>query len=81
MNITITKADALRIQAEQVEHYAAHYGDWVRQAVAAMTHADQLPDEGEHDIVIVNRCIPRGGAIEALIERHGHRTQLSSRGL
>jgi len=74
--IKLSKAFALQTQARQVEHYASIYGDWIREAVAAATHADRLADEGEHDVVEVNRCIPRGGAIEAIIERRGFKTQL-----
>lgn len=76
--IKMTKAFALETQARQVAHYAALYGAWVVERVAAATRADELP-EGEHDVVIVNRYIPRGGAIEAIIEQRGHRTQLSDR--
>ena len=79
MTITMTKAEALRIQAEHVEHYAGIYGGWVREAVAAETHADRLADEGEHEVSEVNRHIPRGGFIELIIERHGHETQVSDR--
>jgi hypothetical protein len=79
--ITITKRRALEIQAEQVAHYASIYGDEVRLIVAAETRADLLPEEDvEYDVVIVNRAIPRGGFIEALIERHGlGKTQVSER--
>jgi hypothetical protein len=75
----MTKADALARQATQVDHYAALYGDWVRAAVAEATRAAMLPDDGLIDVVEVNRYIPRGGAIEAIIERHGYRTQVSDR--
>lgn len=78
MAFTITKAEALRIQAEQIDHYAAIYGEWIREAVAAKTNAAALAD-GEHDVVTVNRHIPRGGFIEAIIERHGHKTQVSDK--
>lgn len=64
--ITLTKAEALRIQSEQVEHYVAQYGDWVREVVAAATSADELAD-GSHEVVTINRHIPRGGALESLI--------------
>lgn len=64
--IKLTKAEALRIQAEQVAYYSAIYGPQVADLVAAATTADALPD-GEHDVVVINRHIPRGGAIEALI--------------
>lgn len=62
----MTKAKALEIQAQQVEHYARVYGPHVRDLVAAATTADALPD-GTHDVVTINRHIPRGGDIEALI--------------
>jgi hypothetical protein len=74
--IKMTKADALRRQAEQIEHYVAQYGAWVREAVAAETTADQLAD-GEHFVSDINRHIPRGGAIEFIIERRGYKTQAS----
>ena len=32
--ITLTKSEALRIQSEQIEHYAAMYGQDVRAIVA-----------------------------------------------
>lgn len=64
--ITLTKAEALRIQAEQVKHYAAIHGDDVRQVVAAATTADELGD-GEYDMITINCHIPRGEAIEWLI--------------
>jgi hypothetical protein len=62
----MTKAEALAIQARQIEHYAAAWGEHVRDLVAAATTADQLAD-GEHDVATINRHIPRGGAIEWLI--------------
>ena len=64
--ITLTKSEALRIQAQQIEHYAASHGQWVCEAVAAATTADEM-GEGPHDMVTINRHIPRGGAIETLI--------------
>ena len=65
--LTLSKTRALEIQAKQVEHYVAMYGDVVRMLVAAATQAHMLPDDGEHDIVLVNRYIPRGGWIERII--------------
>jgi hypothetical protein len=61
--IKLTKAEALRIQAAQIEHYAAMWGDDVRTVVAAATTADALEDGVEYDVVIINRHIPRGGFI------------------
>lgn len=63
----MTKAEALDIQARQVEHYATHHGEWVRGAVAAATQAEALAD-GEHAIAEINRHIPRGAAIELIIK-------------
>lgn len=65
--ITLTKSKALRIQSEQIEHYAAMYGQDVCAIVAQATHANRLVDGREYDVVEVNRYIPRGGAIEHLI--------------
>ena len=62
--ITLTKAETLRIH-----WYAALYGARVRTLVAAATQAERLDDGQAYDVVEVNRCIPRGGAIEHLI-RH-----------
>jgi hypothetical protein len=62
----MSKADAMRIQAEQIEHYARCYGSHVRELVAAATTAHLLAD-GEHDMAMINRHIPRGGSIEWLI--------------
>jgi hypothetical protein len=72
MNMKMTKARALQIQAEHVDHYASIYGDKVRSIVSAATNADALT-EGEHDIFVINRYIPRGGAIEALIPEKAER--------
>lgn len=64
----MTKAQALRIQAEQVAWYAARYPHIaVAELVAAATHADALEDGVEYDVVEINRHIPRGGWIESLI--------------
>lgn len=67
--ITLTREEALRIQGEQVAHYVALHGEWVRAVVAKVTTAEALGD-GPHEVFIVNRHIPRGGALEALIAAH-----------
>lgn len=72
MKITMTKADALAKQAEQVEHYAKMWGDEVREVVARATTAEALDDGIAYDIVTINRHIPRGGAIEMLMGRYQH---------
>jgi hypothetical protein len=63
--LKMTKAAALAKQAEQVAHYARIYP---MMNVADATTAD-APAEGEHDIVVINRHIPRGAAIEILLGR------------
>lgn len=65
---TMTRADALRIQAEQVDHYAKQHGEFVRELVASATTADALEDKA-HPVRVINEHIPRGGAIEDLIAR------------
>ena len=75
----LSKADALRIQAEHVAHYSACYGPHVADLVAAATTADHLAD-GLHYVVVINRHIPRGGAIEALIpEKVAHEAEIRQR--
>lgn len=64
--MTMTKAEALKIQAEQVANYSARYPN-AAEIVAAATDADKLQDGFRYDVVIVNRYIPRGGAIETLL--------------
>jgi hypothetical protein len=67
--LKMTKAAALAKQAEQVAHYARIYPMMnVAELVANATTADALA-EGEHDIVVINRHIPRGAAIEILLGR------------
>ena len=65
--IKLSKAEAQRIQAEHIEWYGRTYGlERVRALVMAADRSHLLTD-GEHDIVIINRFVPRGGAIENLI--------------
>jgi hypothetical protein len=63
--ITLTKAQALAIQAMHIAHYAPLCPDLAAK-VAAITKADQLKDDVEYDIITINRHIPRGSAIEHL---------------
>lgn len=65
--IKMTKTAALAKQAEQVAWYSGIYGQHVADLVAAATTADALKDGVEYDMVTINRHIPRGSAIEALI--------------
>lgn len=62
---TMTKAEALRIQREQVEWYS-RTGDrpWLAEKVAAMTTADELQDGVQYPVYVINKHIPRGGEIE-----------------
>jgi hypothetical protein len=65
MKITLTKAEALRIQAEHVAHYAKH-SPGLAERVAAATTADQLEDGIQYDVVTINQHIPRGADIERM---------------
>ncbi len=71
--ITMTKARALEIQRQQVAHYV-HFRADLAQVVAAATTADQLLDGVEYPVQIINKHIPRGGAIEAMcgVDFGGH---------
>jgi len=77
----LTKAKAQRIQAEHIEWYGRTYGlERVRALVMAADRSHLLAD-GEHDVVTINRFIPRGGAIETLIpeirdREEAHRARL-----
>ncbi len=66
--MTMTKAEAQRIQAEQIKFYGQSYGgtDRVRALVMAKDTSHLLSD-GVHDVATINRHIPRGVAIEWLI--------------
>lgn len=65
VQITMTKAKALEIQAEQVKHYG-QLRPGLAEAVAAITTADRLQDGIEYPTQVINFHIPRGGRIEAL---------------
>lgn len=70
--ITMTVAEALEKQAEQIEWYAKAWNmpvDKVRSVVAEKTTAYKLNSTCGYDIVTINRHIPRGAAIEALFGR------------
>ena len=70
VSLQLTKAEALAIQARQLDHYAATYGDEIRSRVAAITHAEMLDDE-PHPTWEVHRHIPYGGKIEAILIEMG----------
>lgn len=65
MKITMTKAEALAKQAEQVAYYA-HLCPGLAEKVAALTTADALEDGIQYDVCIINDHIPRGTDIERL---------------
>jgi len=64
----MTKEKALKIQAEQIIYYSQWVPDLANR-VAAITRADELND-GEHDVYIINRYIPRGYEIEKIVTAH-----------
>lgn len=59
----ITKEQALEIQAEQLAFYEPNHPG-ITAKITAMTTADKLEPDTLYDIVVINRHIPRGGAIE-----------------
>lgn len=70
--IKMTKAEALRIQAEQIKWYCSKRPDLAKLITNATT-ADALEDGVEYDIITINKHIPRGAAIEYLLgSRFGH---------
>ena len=62
---TMTKEEALAIQAKQIAHYS-HYRPDLAQAVAALTTADNLESRKPYPVSVINEHIPRGGDIEHL---------------
>ena len=65
MPFTMTKAEALKIQAEHVEWYGKIFGrEQLAAKVAALTTADALQDGVEYPVTVINQHIPRGGDIE-----------------
>lgn len=67
-NITMTKEEALRIQAEQVAWYNRR-GDYptLAERVAAQTTADELEPGKPYPVHVINDHIPRGASIEFLL--------------
>ena len=61
--ITMTKAEALEIQAMLVVLYAPLCAN-LADKVAAITTADKLEDDVAYDTDTINEHIPRGSAIE-----------------
>lgn len=67
MPFTMTKAEALKIQANHVAWYNRNGSrPSLAAQVAAMTTADALEDGVEYPVHVVNKHVPRGGDIEAL---------------
>ncbi len=60
---TMTKAEALKIQTEQIAWYSKYCAN-LAEKVAALTTADALQDGVEYPVSVVNKHIPRGGDIE-----------------
>jgi hypothetical protein len=63
----MTKAEALKIQAEQIAWYNRDGSrPWLAAKLAEITTADALEDGKEYPVRVVNEHIPRGGDIEHL---------------
>ena len=61
--ITMTKAEALKIQAEHVAWYGKYRSN-LAELVASMTTADALENGKQYPVSVINEHIPRGGDIE-----------------
>jgi len=68
-NITLTLRKALEIQAKQLDSYCTDkpYGEAIRAKIAERTNVEGLDLDEELPAHIVNRHVPRGGAIEVLV--------------
>lgn len=67
---TMTVEDALARQAAQVEHYGPRYPggtEALREKVRSMTTAHVLQWGKQYPTTTINKHVPRGGAIEALL--------------
>jgi hypothetical protein len=63
---TMTKEEALKIQAEQVAWYSKYWTGFgtLAEKVASLTTADALQGGVAYPVRIINEHIPRGGDIE-----------------
>lgn len=68
-NITLTLRKALEVQATQLNFYCTDkpYADEIRAKIASQTNVEGLDLDLELSAHIVNRYVPRGGAIEGLV--------------
>jgi len=64
--LKMTVAQALAVQAKQVAHYSQNYSQCAA-LVAAATDTTGLDADVEYDMVVINRHVPRGHAIEVLL--------------
>ena len=60
---------ALEIQAQQLDHYCTDkpYGEAIRAKIAEKTNIEGLDLDEDLPSYIINRHVPRGGAIEVLV--------------
>jgi len=66
----MTVKEALTIQDRQIAYYAPLCPTInLKEKVKADTTAHELDPDVDHDVVVINRHIPRGGFIEAIIQR------------
>jgi hypothetical protein len=75
MDIKLTLRKALEIQAKQLDHYCTDkpYSDTIRAEIASKTNVENLDLDEELPAHIVNRHVPRGGAIESAVYREKER--------
>jgi hypothetical protein len=67
--MTLTVAEALAIQDQQIAFYEERYPG-LGVHVKAATTAAALDPTVAHDVVAINRHIPRGGKIEKIISEN-----------
>jgi hypothetical protein len=67
MQFTMTKEEALKIQADHVAWYNRDGSrPWLAAKVASLTQADKLEAGKQYPVAEINKYIPRGGSIENL---------------
>jgi len=64
--MTMTKKEALAIQAKQLDYYDKRYPS-LRAAVEATNKSDLLEDDVQYSISVINQHIPRGAMMGYLI--------------
>jgi len=70
----MTKEKALRIQAEHIAFYSQYLPD-LGKYVAEATRADMLEDDVDYPVYEINQYIPRGFAIEQILNKYNKKVR------